>query len=109
MALLQVGHAVLDDGANGVRRRLAEVGDERLRDGLAKQAEQGDQDEQAREDRLDAEVGQCCRAGLQVIILYSFRARLPASCRELSRISVGVIQHILAGAPAHILRPGHQR
>jgi hypothetical protein len=37
--------------------------------------------------------------GLAGIILYSFRARLPASCRELSRISVGVIRHILAGAP----------
>jgi hypothetical protein len=61
-------HVVRDDGGYRARRRVAQVRGELLGDGPAEQAKQGDQDEQAREDGLDAEVCQRRRAVLQVII-----------------------------------------
>jgi hypothetical protein len=64
MAVLQAGHIVRDDCAHRGRRRIAQTRDERLSEGPAGQAEQGNQDEQAREDRLDAEIGQRRRAVL---------------------------------------------
>ena len=94
---LQAGDVVADDAANRGRRYLADVFDERLGDGVADQAEQGDQDEQAREDRLDAEIGQRRRPVLQVIVLV-----LPQ--RSLGRVTPGaaaqvrrVIWCVLAG------------
>ena len=88
MVRLQARDIVTDDAANRGRRHLADVFDERLGDGVADQAEQGDQDEQAREDRLDAEIGQRRGPVLQVIVLV-----LPQ--RSLGRVTPGAAAQVL--------------
>ena len=106
MVRLQAGDVVADDATNRGRRYLADVADERLGDGMADQAEQGDQDEQAWEDRLDAEIGQRRRPVLQVIVLVLAQRSLgrvtPGAAAQVRRVIWCILG---ASLPAFVIWP----
>ena len=89
VAVLQVGDIGHDDRPNGRRNCLAQVRDERLSGGLAKNPEQRHQDKQAREDGLDAEIRQCSRAVLQVVSLIFLEGPFRGIQKEPPLRSVG--------------------